>query len=81
MCFLHAETVVIGIGKQSVDYVPASKHATISKITATKRNVNATTIHAPPGYRVSVCDIYIHVYLHMCMYVYICKRVCLSLSV
>jgi len=49
----YPETVVIGIGTQSATYVPASKHATISKLSATKRlPINVSTTHAPPGYQV-----------------------------
>jgi len=49
----YPETVVIGIGKQSTTYVPASKHATITKLSAKKRvPVNVSTTHAPPGYKV-----------------------------
>jgi hypothetical protein len=45
--------VVIGIGKQSRTYIPASKHVTVSKIAARKRlPINVTTTHSPPGYKV-----------------------------
>ena len=45
--------MVIGIGKQSRTYIPASKHVTVSKIAARKRlPINVTTTHSPPGYKV-----------------------------
>mmetsp|Transcript_13271 Transcript_13271/g.30524 ORF Transcript_13271/g.30524 Transcript_13271/m.30524 type:complete len:585 (-) Transcript_13271:197-1951(-) len=48
----YPETVVIGIGKQNKDYIPAQRHATISKLPATKRvPTSVGTEHAPPKYK------------------------------
>ena len=48
----YPETVVIGIGQQDPSYIPAKKHAAISKLPARKRApVSVAATHAPPGYK------------------------------
>ena len=85
----YPETVVIGIGQQDPSYIPAKKHAAISKLPARKRApLSVAATHAPPGYkmpyardRLPITNQVLRIYLSIYVSIYLCIYLCIYVSI